>query len=165
MSLKRKRNAYDAGFKLRVVEAAEATNNCSAARQFFVSEKNVRDWRKLKETLMDMPKSKKANHGDVPRAPKVEKDLAKWIEEERLKGIPVSRLSIRIRAQKMAKEPHYPATPTFSASAGWCDRFMARHQLSLCMRTKIAQKLPASLDEKVLNFQIFLMKERGIPTI
>uniref|UniRef100_A0A8D0NR30 Pogo transposable element derived with KRAB domain n=2 Tax=Sus scrofa TaxID=9823 RepID=A0A8D0NR30_PIG len=42
------RRSYDAGFKLMVVEYAESTNNCQAAKQFGVLEKNVRDWRKLK---------------------------------------------------------------------------------------------------------------------
>ena len=121
MSLKRKRrNSFDAGFKLKAIECAEKSNNCQAARAFCVSEKNIRDWRKMKEQVSSMPKTKKAKRGDVPRAPELEQDLAKWVEEERVRGIPVSRLAIRLKAQKMAKQPEYPSTPNFCASAGWC---------------------------------------------
>ena len=48
---KRKRYAYDAAFKSKVVNYAEATNNCAAAREFCVDEKQVREWRKDRTTL------------------------------------------------------------------------------------------------------------------
>ena len=58
VGVKRKRSAYDAGFKLKVVEYAESNNNSKAGREFGVSEKLVRDWRKAKETLMDIPEKR-----------------------------------------------------------------------------------------------------------
>ena len=42
-----KRRNYEARFKLTVVDFAEKSNNSAAGRQFGVSEKLVRDWRKL----------------------------------------------------------------------------------------------------------------------
>ena len=53
-----RRNKYTTAFKLRVIEAAENTNNCVAAREFGVNEKLVRDWRKLSHKLHHMPKRK-----------------------------------------------------------------------------------------------------------
>ena len=50
---------------------------------------------------------------------------------------------------------------SFTASQGWCSRFMKRNQLSLKQRTKIAQKLPHKLDEKVLSFQKFIIQRRN----
>ena len=47
--VKRKRCAYDAAFKLKVISAARETNNSAAAREFGVNEKHVRDWRNLKK--------------------------------------------------------------------------------------------------------------------
>ena len=47
----RKRMKYNAGFKLKVVEFAKKTNNCAAAREFTISEKLVRDWRKTEVEL------------------------------------------------------------------------------------------------------------------
>ena len=45
-NLKKKRPAYDNVFKIRVIEFAECSNNCTAEHEFNVSEKLVRDWRK-----------------------------------------------------------------------------------------------------------------------
>lgn len=57
---KQKRSSYEAGFKLKVVSRAEESNNCIASREFCVSEKLVRDWRKMKADLEKIPKDKKA---------------------------------------------------------------------------------------------------------
>ena len=42
--MKRKRNSYEAGFKLRVAELAEINGNSKAARENNFDEKLVRDW-------------------------------------------------------------------------------------------------------------------------
>ncbi|KAL1769794.1 pogo transposable element with KRAB domain [Sigmodon hispidus] len=57
------RRSYDAGFKLMVVEYAESTNNCQAAKQFGVLEKNVRDWRKVKPQLQNAHAMRRAFRG------------------------------------------------------------------------------------------------------
>ena len=41
--------------------------------------------------------------------------------------------------------------------AGCCTRFLNRYGLSLCQRTKIAQKIPADLENKVGSFHKFLI--------
>ena len=46
--MKRSRNSYEAGFKLKVVELAEINGNSNAARENNIDEKLVRDWRKNK---------------------------------------------------------------------------------------------------------------------
>ena len=73
MALKRKRPAYDASFKLRVVQYAELTgnNNLAVARDFSVDERQVRDWRKAKETLASLTKTKKACRGDIASFPEM----------------------------------------------------------------------------------------------
>jgi hypothetical protein len=45
--------SYDAGLKLMVVEYAESTNNCQAAKHFGELEKNVRDWHNVKLQLQN----------------------------------------------------------------------------------------------------------------
>ena len=53
---KRKRQAYDNAFKIRVIAFAENLNNNSAAeREFGISEKLVRDWLKNKDTIVSGP--------------------------------------------------------------------------------------------------------------
>ena len=48
--------------------------------------------------------------------------------------------------------------PNFKASAGWCTRLMHRHNLTICQRTKICQKLPADFDDKIMSFPRFVIK-------
>ena len=58
MSGKQNRSRYTAQFKLAVIAAAEQSNNSAAGRQYGVSEKLVRDWKKMSAKLLDMPKKK-----------------------------------------------------------------------------------------------------------
>ena len=60
MASRRKRSCYDAACKLKVVEFAEKYGNRAAEHEYTISEKLVRDWRKAKESLLEMPKMKKA---------------------------------------------------------------------------------------------------------
>ncbi|KAG7160414.1 Pogo transposable element-like 86 [Homarus americanus] len=71
------RRKFTAMFKLRVIEYAEQTNNCAAAREFKVSEKSVRDWKKLSAQLKLLPKNKCANRGKCSKWPQLEVEVAK----------------------------------------------------------------------------------------
>ena len=67
-------------------------------------------------------------------------------------------------SNEVAKDEKFAVANTFRASAGWCMRFMTRHGLSLRQRTKIAQKLPNKLEDKILAFQKYIIqKRRDIP--
>ena len=50
-----KRLSYSNGFKLKVAELAIKNGNRSAGREYGVSEKLVRDWRKKKTELAKLP--------------------------------------------------------------------------------------------------------------
>lgn len=153
----RKNNKYTTAFKLKVIEVAEKKNNCVAAREFCVSEKLVRDWRKISNKLQTMPKQKCANRGKPSKWPQLEKKVAEWVLENRQNGNCVTRGALRIHARKEAKKD---GISDFKASAGWCTRFMRRYDLVLRERTKIAQKLPADLDDKILQFHQFVIRNR-----
>jgi len=161
MSLKRKRNAYDTAFKLTVIEYAESHNNCAAQRQFGITEKMVRDWRKKKTELIATKNSAKKIRHNPAHFSELEDELCTWTTERRQEGCIVTRLNIRMRALQMAKDDKYLTTcENFKASQGWCSRFMKRKNLVLCQRTHIAQKLPADLDKKVESFHKFVINER-----
>ena len=155
----KKRMKYDAQFKLKVVEFAKKTNNCAAAREYGISEKLVRDWKKSEDSLKEMPAKKCANRGAKPRWPELEKDVSEWVLENRQNGFPVSRNAIRVYALKWAKS-NPSKSENFKATASWCSTFMKRNDLVLRQKTKIAQKLPAELEEKVMNFQKFIIDRR-----
>ncbi|KFD58406.1 hypothetical protein M514_00632 [Trichuris suis] len=121
----RGRKCYNAAFKLKVIAAAQATNNCAAARQFNVDEKNVRDWRKSEETLRRMPRRKCALRGGAPAWPQLEVAVAEWVVTQRQTGHPVTRNKIKRQALEWAtRNPRL--CHGFTATSSWCSRFMER---------------------------------------
>ena len=72
--IKRKRSAYDASFKLKVVDHAEIHGNRAASREVTVPETNVREWRKQKVVLKDTNKTKNARRGRQAMYPDMEKE-------------------------------------------------------------------------------------------
>ena len=117
----------------------------------------------MKDVLAEMPKSKKARRGKTSSFPELEEELKDWVQSQRQDGCIVTRGLIRIRALQLKKREKYrdqPGIDTFLASAGWCSHFMDRHSLTLRQRTKIAQKLPAALEEKIESFHRFIIKHR-----
>jgi len=70
--------------KLRVIQFAENSNNYAAGREFGVSEKLVRDWRKQVDVLREMAKTKRARRGDhQANFPALEASLYEWIVDLR----------------------------------------------------------------------------------
>ena len=51
-----KRASYTAAFKLKVIETAEKCGNRAAGCEYSVNEKLVRDWRKKKPELEELPR-------------------------------------------------------------------------------------------------------------
>lgn len=158
--MKRSRVSYQASFKLKVVKAAEETNNLEAARKFSVDESNVRRWRK--DTLLESePKAKRARRGPkTGQFPEMEEEIKQWVDEKRQNGYGVSRLAIRLYTLRLAKSGKYEGTIDFKASQGRSTRFLARHGLALRQRTKIAQKLPKDYEKKIVDFQQYIIKRR-----
>ena len=161
--MKRSRNSYEAGFKLRVVDFAEINGNAHAARENNINEKLVRDWRKNKLMLSEIPKTKRARRGDIPSFVDLEISINEWVLEQRQNGSIVTRGAIRFRALQLKRSDKFQNQPyisTFQASPGWCTRFMNWNSLTLRQRTKIAQKLPAILEDKVFSFHSFVINLR-----
>ena len=105
---KRKRCAYEAAFKLKVIKYAEEHNNNSkAAREFDISEKLVRDWRKGAQTIGEMPKSKKACRGLVTPHAADEEKLLEWVLAHRQNGYVVTRSSVRVQAQATFQDQNF----------------------------------------------------------
>ena len=157
---KRKRMSYAASFKLKAVEAAKETSNVEAAKKFGVDESNIRRWKK--DSLLDsIPNSKRAKRRPkTGQLPEMEKDILEWFDAQRQNGYSVSRLAIRLQALQLAKSGKYQGTSTFTASKGRCTRFLSRNGISLRIRTKIARKLPSEFQEKMMNFQSYVINQQ-----
>jgi len=142
-----------------IVKYTEVHGNRAASREFDgVSECNVRLWRKLKDRLQSLLRSKMAERGRSADHPQLECKLLKWVTDRRQQGAGVSIAEVRVKALMIAKT--MPNMEAFKASRGWGDRFMKRHDLSIRRRTTIAQKLPADFESKLLQFQQFILKMR-----
>ena len=136
---------------------AQELNNCAASGEFGVNEKLVRDWRNQVEKLKCMPKNKCSNQGKRCQWPEMEYKLVNWIEDQRQCGYIVTHNMIRIKALAMIDELNITG---FQASNNWCTRFLRRNNLALRQKTKIAQKLPEDLEEKIVNFHRFVLNCR-----
>ncbi len=80
-----------------------------------------------------------------------------WVIDKRNAGISVSTKMIINEALRFAKKH---GNQNFSASEGWCYRFMKRQGLSMRTRTTLAQKMPADYEEKILEFHRFVINSR-----
>ncbi|KAK2509148.1 hypothetical protein MC885_012543, partial [Smutsia gigantea] len=147
------RRSYDAGFKLMVVEFAESTNNCQAAKQFGVLEKNVRDWRKVKPQLQNAHAMRRAFRGPKNgRFALVDQRVAEYVRSMQAKGDPITREAMQLKALEIAQEMNIPEKG-FKASLGWCRRMMRRYDLSLRHKVPVPQQLPEDLTEKLVTYQ------------
>ena len=121
-----------------------------------MNENLVRDWRKQIEKLKCMSKNKCSNQGKKCQWPELEDKLIVWIEEQRQSGYIMTRNMIRFKALAMTDELNITG---FQASNNWCTRFLARNNLALRQKTKIAQKLPIDLEEKIVDFHHFVLNK------
>ena len=140
---------YSASFKLQVVKfASDNSNNSAASRKFGIDEKLVRDWRRKIDNIKSLPKTKCADRGRKCQWPELEKKVVEWVEENRKSGLAVTRNLIHLHAKKTAQQMNIN---NFLVSSGWCTRFMKRNKLVLRQKTKISQRLPDDLEEKITN--------------
>ena len=85
------------------------------------------------------------------------KKVVEWVEENRKSGLAMTRNLIRLHAKKTAQQMNID---NFLVSSGWCTRFMKRNKLMLRQKTKISQRLPDDLEEKITSFQSFVIRAR-----
>jgi len=76
----KKRKSYDSEFKVKVVDHAVKFSNREAGRKYDVDEKCIREWRKSKDKLQQLPKkcSRLPGGGRKPCAPEMEEVPNSW---------------------------------------------------------------------------------------
>lgn len=149
----KRRASYPASYKLLAVQKAEISGNRAVARELGIDEKNIRQWRKEKKMLEQIPKYKRARRGKGAEWPDLEDKLLKWIDSERSECKPVSTTSIRMKAKTFAADLNIG---NFIGNASWCNRFMKRKGLSIRSRTTISQELPKDSEEKIAIFRDYV---------
>lgn len=153
------RASYTSAFKLKVISHAANTSNRAAAKHFSINEKQIREWKKNQVSLQKLPSTKRADRGQLCKWPELERELNKWVLSQRSSGYIVTRGLIRLKSIQWA-EKNKNISKNFKATASWCNRFMKRNNLTLRQKTKIAQKLPSDLEDKIQQFQSFIINHR-----
>ena len=156
---KSKRAIYTAGLKISVIRFAESNGNRAASRHYGIGESNVRFWRKNKQEIEKQSRESRApGRGRKAAYPELEQQLLDFIHERRKSGCAISTIELRLHAGNLAKE--YNPLTNFKASSKWCFNFMKRHDISIRRRTSISQKLPDDHEQKLIEFQRFVIKMR-----
>uniref|UniRef100_A0A3B3CJF2 HTH CENPB-type domain-containing protein n=1 Tax=Oryzias melastigma TaxID=30732 RepID=A0A3B3CJF2_ORYME len=164
-----KKRSFDVAFKLRAVAYAHQHSGEESARHFGVDPKRIRDWRKQAGDLEKMAAekrgaSKRLRGGGAKKASdKLEKLVLMWIIDQRRKGARVSRRMIRLKAKKIFDleiNDDSKRKETFTASAGWLDKFLKRHQLLLRRKPALVQKDPEQVVDKLVSFVMFVASKR-----
>jgi hypothetical protein len=164
---KTKRLSYSVAEKLKVLQYAEQNGFRAAERHFDIDHSMISRWHKNKEKFEAAKKKSRRigeNLGRNAQYPEAEADLNAWILEYRQDGIAVTTKVAKTYMKELLKKKFtdiYPgADEKFLASDRWFYGFLKRHDLSLRRKTKIGQKLPAHLDDKLLEFQRFIIRKR-----
>ena len=105
------------------------------ASRFDIEPKQVRDWIRKKDQLMEAsPFVEKLHPGRKAKYPVIEEELASWIKENRDKARPITRPMIvrkaKLLAEKNIYREMYPDVSTSKFSRKWVDAFMSRFFLS-----------------------------------
>lgn len=154
------RAQYDARFKRRAILLAEEIGNSAAARTLDVNESTIRGWRLQRERLFMCEPGRKGFRGPRHgRYLELEQRVADFVIEQRNRLMAVSVELIQFKACDVARQMGIPRTE-FKASRGWAQRFMRRNGFSLRRTTSIRQKLPQDFEEKLLEFQRFVINLR-----
>jgi hypothetical protein len=163
----RQRTSYSLEEKLIVVKYAQENGRNAAAKHFNLDAPMVGRWIKQSSKWEEENKNKKraGTPGRKAFYPEAESLLYSWIIEQRKKGFAVNYISVRLQMFKILKDPSiqalYPAGEyEFQGNLSWVKSFMKRFGLSLRRRTKISQKLPEDLEEKLDEFRRFIIRLR-----
>ena len=142
---------------LSVIACAENHSNRKASKKFGVGESSVRDWRKRKEKLAQVPAKTQRlpGGGRKAHAPDMEEELTDWIDSQRSCHLRVTQSNIQRKALQL-----YSGDGDFSASRGWVENFNKRNGFCLCRRTTVSRSLPLDLIPKVSSFVLQVRKLR-----
>ncbi|KAL3069717.1 hypothetical protein niasHS_015951 [Heterodera schachtii] len=128
----RKRRVFTIKEKLDILEFAKNSSVHAASRQFNVDRSSIQDWKRQETELRQMESEKRKRlmgGGRKVCDPKFDETLSNWVRELRAQKVRVTRNMIVAQAQQLST--NYKSMNNFTASNGWLERFMQRHNFSL----------------------------------
>jgi hypothetical protein len=153
---KSKRLSYMAKFKREVIWCAEK-GNCKAAAIFGVDESIVWLWQKHKAAISGCEASRRKFTG--PKKGwflEIYDAVFTFFQDRRKTGVFVSYDLLSEEAIQKAKSLNIPRSH-FKASEGWAIRFMCQMGLALQCKTTICQELSKDFEQKLLNYQRYII--------
>ena len=69
-------------------------------------------------------------------------------------GLAVNSIMIRLKAKELSSDPEFKASP------GWYTKWKRCHAISMRSKTTLAQRLPADMEDKVVEFHRFVLRAR-----
>ena len=159
------RSSYTASEKIAVIELAQNTSIANAEHVKGISKTQISRWIKNIDKLKKAKSSnKRVGSGKSALYPDAENRLKAWILELRQSGIAVNSVSINAQMKYLLENEsfsNYPgAIEKFQASDKWFCGFLRRHDLALRRKTKISQKFPEQLSDKIIDFHKYIIKMR-----
>ncbi|CAG8632807.1 2269_t:CDS:1, partial [Diversispora eburnea] len=153
--------------KLTIIADAKALSCRAAARKHGVDHSMVSRWINNEEKIKNAPKKNKSiGSGKKSQYPKVEKILKQWILEHRQNAVAATCDIIKMHMLTLLSNDFaetYPgADSKFHATDMWLFQFMKRNNFALRRKTKISQKLPEDLADKIISFQKFIINHRNL---
>ena len=126
-----------------------------------VDHTQISRWRMKEEDLRKASrKNRRVGSGALPTYEIAEESLKKWIFDQREREICVTPYDVKSHMKRLLATDFnqlYPdAVNSFKASGSWLNRFLNRYNFSLRRRTKISQKLPKDMHEKLCSFHNYI---------
>ena len=69
-------------------------------------------------------------------------------------GLSVNGMMFRVKAKELSPDPEC------KASLGWYSNWKGRHSISVRTKTSLVQRLPANREDKVIEFDRFVLRSR-----
>lgn len=168
---KQERQSYTIQEKLHVVRFALSSSNIKAAVKFSLNKSQVGRWVNQLKNQLDVVRNNKLRRlggGRKEFFPEEEAQLYAWVIEMRSAALAVTYSGLKFKMLEIVSETAASIDDpmkkqiacTFKASSTWLTRFLKRYNLTLRRKTKIAQKMPADLEQKLLDFQHFVIRLR-----
>ena len=153
----KKVSSYSTEYKLEAIKFAEESKSISStAKKSNVDRKRIREWENVKAKLQAVDNKRKhiEGGGRKPFDVGLEDELLEGAHERRSSGLRVSRAMILhiARAIHEQKCKAGQVSPSFIASNGCVQKFMARNGLSARRRTTESQKDPDRLIDKLIAY-------------
>lgn len=133
-----------------MIEYAEASGNMSTQREFGVTEKSVRYWRK-QDQLSACNAWKTSLRGRRVVHLELEDKVAIFVREQHARSLPVSAELIRCKAAEIARQAGL-SREQFKSSASWVNRFMRRKSSPFVEGQRFAR---SSLRSMTRSWRIF----------